>query len=120
MRAGLLAAMRQPEGEDEHGFDPAVIFKRYLWDPAEELTEAQPPTMGLEGREEPPAGREAMARPEGLGLGQAGAGRVGVVVATVVASGWPTVQPGRTSAGWKLPSCCCHSPLAWHSGPPRG
>ena len=47
VRGGLLAAMRQPEGEDEHGFDPAVIFKRYLWDvdPAEELTEERPPTV---------------------------------------------------------------------------
>ena len=125
MRGGLLAAMRQPEGEDEHGFDPAVIFKRYLWDidPAEELTEERPPTMGLEGREEPPAGLEAMARPEGLGLGlgQAGAGRVGVVVATVVASGWPAVQPGRNAADRTLSSCCCRSPLAWpglpHTGP---
>ena len=113
--------MRQPEGEDEHGFDPAVIFKRYLWDtdPAEELTEARPPNLGLEGQEEPPAGLEAMACPEGLGLRQAGAGRVGVVVATVVASGWPAVQPGRNAADQKLPSCCCHSPLAW-SGLPRG
>ena len=116
--------MRQPEGEDEHGFDPAVIFKRYLWDidPAEELTEERPPTVGLEGREESPAGLEAMARPEGLGLGlgQAGAGRVGVVVATVFASGWPAVQPGRNAADRTLSPCCCRSPLAWPGLPHTG
>ena len=110
MRAGLLAATRQPEGEDEHGFDPAVIFKRYLWDrdPAEELaerTEARPPTMGLEGREKPPAGLMAGALPEVLeDIGEAGARGVGVGVAsTVLASGWPAVQPGRNAADRKLP-----------------
>ena len=110
VRAGLLAATRQPEGEDEHGFDPAVIFKRYLWDrdPAEERTEraeAPPPTTGLEGREKPPVCVGAGARPEVLeGIGQAGARGVGVGVAsTVLASGWPAVQPGRNAADRKLP-----------------
>ena len=117
--------MRQPEGEDEHGFDPSVIFKRYLWDidPAAGLPAERPSTLGLEGVEEPSAGLETMGRPKGfgLGLGQAGAGRVGVVVATVVASGWPAMQPGRNAADRTLSSCCRRSPLAWpglpHTGP---
>ena len=30
MKEALLAAVRDPEGEDAHGFDPALIFRRYL------------------------------------------------------------------------------------------
>ena len=70
-----------------------------------ERTEARPPTMGLSGREKPPAGLGAGVRPEVLeGIGQAGARGVGVGVAsTVLASGWPAVQPGRNAADRKLP-----------------
>ena len=100
--------MRQPEGEDEHGFDPAVIFKRYLV-----ITPAAEREGGL------------VAPLEGLGLDPADEAALtmfldtGRVVAAVEAPGWPAVRAGRNDGRIELEtlgSAALEEVIARHEG----
>ena len=100
---GLLAAMRQPEGEDVHGFDPALIFKRYLviTHPTEEREGGlETPLEGL-GLGLDPEGGATLTMPGGQQEEQ----RLvvaGQVVARVEARGWPSVRAGRNDGRIEL------------------
>ena len=94
MKEALLAAVRDPEGEDAHGFDPALIFRRYLVTTPSEQQQA-----GL------------VAPLEGLGLGLDPAGGAAPtrheepserLMGTVEAEGWPAVRAGRNDGRVEL------------------
>ena len=110
MLAGLLAAMRQPEGEDAHGFDPAVIFKRY-----QVITPAEQREGGL----------VAPLKGVGLGLDPDDEAALtmfldtGRVAATVEAPGWPAVRAGRNDGRIELEtlgSAALEEVIARHEG----
>jgi len=57
VKEALLAAVRDPEGEDAHGFDPALIFRRYLVTTPSEHEEPSERLMGMVEAEGWPAVR---------------------------------------------------------------